>query len=80
MPLNLDAMLSSPEVDSEADDRNLDAVGAVAVLGAMVEQRRRASSFPLPGPRELDDASEAPIAAQRRPRIDPSEDMFQKIR
>ena len=82
MPPTEDAVLPSPDSDSSAvyDDRgssrSLDEVGAVAVLGAMVEQRKRASSIPAPSEVDETDA----VATQRRPRIDPSDDVFQKIR
>ncbi len=83
MPPTVDATLPSSDLDRSAavaedrgSSRSLDEVGAVAVLGAMVEQRKRASSIPAPS--EVDDADA--IATQRRPRIDPNEDVFQKIR
>jgi len=84
MPPTADATLPSTDDDYDAasypDDRgssrSLDDVGAVAVLGAMVEQRKRSSSIPAPS--ELDDADA--VATQRRPRIDPNDDVFQKIR
>ena len=82
MPPTVDAHLSSPHDDfaaSLADDRgssrSLDEVGAVAVLGAMVEQRKRASA---PAASELDDGDA--VATQRRQRLDPNDDVFQKIR
>jgi hypothetical protein len=85
MPPTVDTTLPSREDDSSAryaDDRgssrSLDEVGAVAVLGAMVEQRKRASSVPALS--ELDDGDGDAIATQRRPRIDPQDDVFQKIR
>lgn len=73
--------------DDEASWRSLDEVGAAAILGAMVEQRRRASSD-LPGTGEAFEADPtAPpwddsdaIATQRRERIAPGDDVFQKIR
>jgi len=64
--------------DDRGSSRSLDEVGAVAVLGAMVEHRKRASSIP-PEP-ERDDRDTDAIATQRRERIHPSDDVFQKIR
>ena len=82
MPPTVDAHLA-PDPDyaaSFADDRgssrSLDEVGAVAVLGAMVEQRKRASAPAFTS--ELDDADA--VATQRRQRLDPNDDVFQKIR
>lgn len=63
--------------DDRGSSRSLDEIGAVAVLGAMVEQRRRSSS--LPSPSEVDADADA-VATQRRERLDPSDDVFQKIR
>ncbi|MBX3209216.1 MAG: hypothetical protein KF764_29560 [Labilithrix sp.] len=63
--------------DDRGSSRSLDEIGAVAVLGAMVEQRRRSSS--IPSPSELDVDADA-IATQRRQRLDPNDDVFQKIR
>jgi len=82
MPHTADATLPSADdcADVYAEDRgstrSLDEVGAVTVLGAMVEQRRRASSIPAPS--EVEDADS--VATQRRERIDPNDDVFQKIR
>lgn len=83
MPPTVDATLPSPDDDFSAgyaDDRgssrSLDEVGAVAVLGAMVEQRKRASSVPAAS--EVDDGDS--VATQRRQRIAPNDDVFQKIR
>jgi len=86
---------SSACPDADADDRgssrSLDDVGAVAVLGAMVEQRKRASSVPAlsellddgdsdgDGDGDGDSDGDA-IATQRRPRLAPHDDVFQKIR
>jgi hypothetical protein len=50
--------------------RSLDSVGAVAVLGAMVEQRKRSSSLPPPPPDE----------SGERPRVDKKSLGFLKIR
>jgi hypothetical protein len=50
--------------------RSLDSVGAVAVLGAMVEQRKRSSSLPPPPPDE----------SGQRPRVDKKSLGFLKIR
>jgi hypothetical protein len=74
MPPTVDA--TSPHEVTESS-RSLDHVGAVAVLGAMVEQRRRCSS--IPPPNDPSDDSDA-IATQRRERIAPHDDVFQKIR
>ena len=96
MPPTVDTMLpsllareddSSACPDADADDRgssrSLDDVGAVAVLGAMVEQRKRASSVPalseLLDDGDSDGDGDA-IATQRRPRLAPHDDVFQKIR
>ena len=62
--------------DDDVSSRSLEDVGATAVLGAMVEQRRRSSS--VPPPLEADDSDV--IATQRRDRIAPNDDVFQKIR
>jgi molybdopterin synthase catalytic subunit len=62
-------------VDEDSSSRSLDDIGAVTVLEAMVEQRRRGSSVPA---LETDDADA--IATQRRERIAPNDDVFQKIR
>lgn len=75
---------SSPELsDDRASSRCLDEVGATTVLGAMVEQRRHSSSRTL-APSEpeanADDADADAVATQRRPRLDPNSDLFQKIR
>lgn len=78
---------SSPEL---SDDRSssrclLDEIGAATVLGAMVEHRRYSSSSNVlspAAPSELEanaDDADA-VATQRRPRLDPSSDLFQKIR
>ncbi len=56
--------------DDRGSSRSLD-----AVLGAMVEHRRRSSS--VPPAREPDTDA---VATQRRERIHPSDDVFQKIR
>ena len=77
---------SSPELsDDRSSSRCLDEIGAATVLGAMVEQRRHSSSRTL-APSELEgnaddaDADADAVATQRRPRLDPSCDLFQKIR
>ncbi|MBN9160834.1 MAG: hypothetical protein BGO98_45745 [Myxococcales bacterium 68-20] len=79
---------SPPELsDDRASSRCLDEVGAATVLGAMVEQRRHSSSRTL-APSEpeanADDADAGAdadaVATQRRPRLDPNSDLFQKIR
>ncbi|MBX3212711.1 MAG: hypothetical protein KF850_11805 [Labilithrix sp.] len=61
--------------NDRGSSRSLDEIGAVAVLGAMVEHRRRSSS--VPPAREPDTDA---VATQRRERIHPSDDVFQKIR
>lgn len=72
--------------DDRGSSRSLDEIGALAVLGAMVEQRRRSSA---PAACELgdfdsndddDDDDSDVIATQRRPAVDPSCDAFMKIR
>jgi len=80
-------MLPPAAFDDLGSSRSLDELGAVTVLGAMVEQRRR-SAPDLPRHCELDpehlcsddeDDSDA-IATQKREAIDPSCDAFMKIR
>jgi hypothetical protein len=61
--------------------RSLDKVGALTVLEAMVEQRRRSSgnlAAVHPAGYSRDDADA--VATQRRERLDPDHDVFQKIR
>ena len=75
---------SSPELsDDRSSSRCLDEIGAATVLGAMVEQRRPCSSSSSTlAPSELEtnaDDADA-VATQRRPRLDPNSDLFQKIR
>jgi hypothetical protein len=64
--------------EARGSSRSLDEVGAVTVLGAMVEQRKRSAS--VPAAIELEGPDADAIATQRRDRIDPSNDIFQKIR
>lgn len=64
-------------VGDRGSSRSLDEVGAFAVLGAMVEQRRRASSIPPPA--ELDEVAH-PAVAPRSPDVEPNDDVFQKNR
>lgn len=88
-PPSSDDDSSARYADDRGSSRSLDEVGAVAVLGAMamVEQRRRAS-VAAASELELDPCSSRPclledgdsIATQRRQRLDPSDDVFQKIR
>lgn len=71
-----------PAVDAYVDeDRSLNEVGPLAVLEAMVEQRKRFASVPatceLDGSLNSDDDE---IATQRRDRLEPGDDVFQKIR
>jgi len=80
----LDITLLPPPYFSNrfADDESLDGVGAVAVLEAMVEQRKRSSSAPPSSEiedHEEEDDSDA-IATQKRAALDPSCDAFMKIR
>lgn len=73
-----------PALDARVEEdrrssRSLDEVGPLAVLGAMVEQRRRSAS--LTAARELDDVQgDDAVATQRRERLKPGDDVFQKIR
>jgi hypothetical protein len=66
---------AKPVVDDDVDDhpseRCLASVGAVAVLGAMVEQRKRTSSLPPPPPADESGA---------RPKVDKKSLGFIKIR
>lgn len=86
MPPTVDTTLpsradeSSALADDRGSSRSLDEVGAVAVLGAMVEQRKRASSVPALSELDSDDDDGDAVATQRRPRLDPQHDLFQKIR
>ena len=57
--------------------RSLEEVGPLAVLEAMVEQRRR-SSGSLEAVRLTEDADA--VATQRRERLDLDHDVFQKVR
>ncbi|MBX3202598.1 MAG: hypothetical protein KF894_31010 [Labilithrix sp.] len=70
---------AAPDANGSPDDRgssrSLDEIGAVAVLGAMVEHRRRSSSI-----RATSELDADAVATQRRERIHPSDDVFQKIR
>lgn len=76
------ADVSSNELEGALSDdsssRCLDDVGAVTVLEAMVEQRRRWST--IPPAHSGDDADSDAIATQKRERIAPNDDVFQKIR
>lgn len=59
-------------IEEDDDDvRSLDSVGAKAVLGAMVEQRKRSSSLPPPP---------APEESGERPRVDKKSLGFIKLR
>jgi hypothetical protein len=66
--------------EDRGSSRSLDEVGPLAVLEAMVEQRKRSAS--IPATCELDDSlsGEDAIATQRRERLEPGDDVFQKIR
>jgi hypothetical protein len=82
MSAHLEATLLPPTAHDylERDlssSRSLEEIGAVSVLGAMVEQRRRYSSMLEELPREDDEDA---IATQKREAIDPSCDAFIKIR
>jgi hypothetical protein len=91
MPPTADATLLPPPhgygdfADDRGSSRSLDEIGAVAVLGAMVEQRRRSSA---PAACEIeddlrsdeDDDDSDVVATQRRPALDPTCDAFMKIR
>ncbi|HVH45885.1 MAG TPA: hypothetical protein VM925_26205 [Labilithrix sp.] len=76
-PLSTLAFSDTGSTD-RASDLSLDEIGAVAVLGAMVEQRKRSASVPAECEVEALDADA--VATQRRPRLDPSDDLFQKVR
>ena len=63
--------------------RRLDEVGAVSVLGAMVEQRRRSQPPPPPLDLDLDDDGDSPDESQVRPimgRVEKKSIGFIKIR
>jgi hypothetical protein len=93
MPPTADATLLPPPhdygfADDLADDRgssrSLDEIGAVTVLGAMVEQRRRSRPAACEVSDDLtvdDDEDDSDVVAtQRRPAVDPTCDAFMKIR
>jgi hypothetical protein len=74
----------SPYKD-EDDDCGLDEVGPLAVLGAMVEQRKRSSSMPPPPSPQTATAADESGSHPRQPHpsdVDPIDlqDVFQKIR
>lgn len=72
--------LGSPEEDRPSG-RRLDAVGAVSVLGAMVEQRRRSQPPPpLDLDLDLDEDDDVPDESQQRPIIEKKSIGFMKIR
>jgi hypothetical protein len=80
--MTLAATISTPIPPSPSSSaRSLEEVGALTVLEAMVEQRRRSSgNLPavLPAGATRNDADA--VATQRRERLDPDHDVFQKIR
>lgn len=63
----------SGDTDDRGSSRSLDEVGAFAVLGAMVEQRRRSNSVPA-----LDDDEPRELVFERV--LDSISDAFMKIR
>jgi hypothetical protein len=72
------ADVSSSDLGAEATDcsfRTLDESGAAAILDSIAEPRRATSTIP---PALSSDDDE--VATQRRERIAPSDDVFQKIR
>ncbi len=56
-----DATLLPPVPQDPGSGRSLDAVGPLAVLGAMVEQKKRASR---PAPEEIHGVVEAPLLGE----------------
>ena len=64
------------EYDEERpSERSLESVGRIAVLGAMVEQRKRTSSLPPPPP-----GPSNPDESGARPKVDKKSLGFIKIR